>query len=161
MCDKFRGTRTENFPFLRFRVFKLCNKKELLCIKRFLCKWVQEGNVFTRVCDSVHNWPHGCSVTAHPCWLPSHSLLRRGRYASYWNTFLFFLKLFTWLPLITKHLFILNSLIPSSKLVHKQAPKYSNFYFHRSRNWLLFVCRVHSLINVAIWNLNDLGVHTA
>ena len=48
----------------------------------------REGNVFTRVCDSVHNRPHGYSVTVHPCWLLSHSLLRRGRYASYWNAFL-------------------------------------------------------------------------
>ena len=49
----------------------------------------REGNVFTRVCDSVHNWPNGYSVIAHPCWLLGHSLLRRGRYASYWNAFLF------------------------------------------------------------------------
>ena len=48
----------------------------------------REGNVFTRVCDSVYNQPHGYSVTVHPCWLLGHSLLLRGRYASYWNAFL-------------------------------------------------------------------------
>ena len=50
----------------------------------------REGNVFTCICDSVHNRPHGYSVTAHPCWLLSHSLLPRGQYASYWNAFLLF-----------------------------------------------------------------------
>ena len=39
------------------------------------------------VSHSIHNRPHGHSVTAHPCWL-----LRRGRYASYWNAFLFILQ---------------------------------------------------------------------
>ena len=53
----------------------------------------REGNVYTRVCDSGHNQPHGASVTAHPCWLLGHSLLWRGRYASYWNAF-FFLYIF-------------------------------------------------------------------
>ena len=32
----------------------------------------REGNVFTRVCHSVHNRPHGYSATAHPCWLLDH-----------------------------------------------------------------------------------------
>ena len=27
-----------------------------------------EGNVFTGVCHSVHNWPYGYSVTVHPCY---------------------------------------------------------------------------------------------
>ena len=27
----------------------------------------REGNVFTGLCHSVHNQPHGYSVTAHPC----------------------------------------------------------------------------------------------
>ena len=49
----------------------------------------RKGNVFTRICDSVHNQPHGYSVTAHPCWLLGHSLLWRGRYACDWNAFLF------------------------------------------------------------------------
>ena len=50
----------------------------------------REGNVFTGICHSVHNWPHDYLVTAHPCWLLGHclSLLRRGWYASYWNAFL-------------------------------------------------------------------------
>ena len=26
------------------------------------------SNVFTGVCQSIHNWPHGYSVTAHPCY---------------------------------------------------------------------------------------------
>ena len=51
----------------------------------------REGNVFTRVCDSVHNRSHGYLVIAHPCWLLGHSFLQRGQYASYWNAFLFFL----------------------------------------------------------------------
>ena len=38
----------------------------------------REVNVFTHVCDSVYNWPHGYSLTAHPCWLLGHSLLRYG-----------------------------------------------------------------------------------
>ena len=42
----------------------------------------REGNVFTRICDSVHNQPNGYSVTAYPCWLLGH-------YACYWNAFLF------------------------------------------------------------------------
>ena len=33
------------------------------------------GNVFTRVCDSVHNGLYGYLVAAHPCWLLGHSLL--------------------------------------------------------------------------------------
>ena len=39
---------------------------------------------------SIHNRPHGYSVTAHPRWLLDHCsfMLRCGRYASYWNTFL-------------------------------------------------------------------------
>ena len=45
----------------------------------------REGNVFTHVCDSVHNRPHGYSVTAHPFWLLGHTVFRRGRYASYWS----------------------------------------------------------------------------
>ena len=49
---------------------------------------VREGNVFTGVCHSVHNRPHAYSVTAHPCWLLGH-LSWCGRYASYWNAFLF------------------------------------------------------------------------
>ena len=28
----------------------------------------REGNVFTGVCHSVHNLPHGYSVTAYPCY---------------------------------------------------------------------------------------------
>ena len=28
----------------------------------------REGNIFTGVCHSVHNLPHGYSVTAHPCY---------------------------------------------------------------------------------------------
>ena len=48
----------------------------------------REGNVFTGVCHSVHNWPHAYLVTAHPCWLLGH-LLQCGRYASYWKAFLF------------------------------------------------------------------------
>ena len=28
----------------------------------------REGNVFRGVCHSVHNLPHDCSVTAHPCY---------------------------------------------------------------------------------------------
>ena len=28
----------------------------------------REGNVFTGVCHSFHNRPHGYSVTAHPCY---------------------------------------------------------------------------------------------
>ena len=28
----------------------------------------REGNVFTSICHSVHNWPHGYSATAHPCY---------------------------------------------------------------------------------------------
>ena len=28
----------------------------------------REGNVFTGICHSVHNRPHGNSVTAHPCY---------------------------------------------------------------------------------------------
>ena len=55
----------------------------------YLLPTAREGNVFKRVCDSVHNWPDGYLVTAHPCWLLGHSSLRRGRYASYWNAFLF------------------------------------------------------------------------
>ena len=51
----------------------------------------REGNVFTGVCHSVHNRAHVYSVTAHPCWLLSH-LLRCGRYASYWNAFLYLHK---------------------------------------------------------------------
>ena len=35
----------------------------------------RKGNVFTGVCHSVHNWPHGYSVTAHRT--------MRGRYTSY------------------------------------------------------------------------------
>ena len=48
------------------------------------------------VSHSVHNRPHGYSVTAHPCWLLGHcsSLLRRGRYAFYWNAFLFSLSIY-------------------------------------------------------------------
>ena len=49
----------------------------------------RKGNVFTRVCDSVHNRPRGYSVTGHPRWLLGHSLLQHSRYASYWNAFLF------------------------------------------------------------------------
>ena len=48
----------------------------------------REGNVFTGVCRSVHNRPHAYSITAHPCWLLGH-FLQCGRYASYWNAFLF------------------------------------------------------------------------
>ena len=54
----------------------------------------REGNVFTRVCDSVHNQPYGYSVTAHSCWLLGHSLLRRGRYVSYWKDAFLFLIVF-------------------------------------------------------------------
>ena len=61
----------------------------------------REGNVVTRVCDSVHNQPQGYSVTAHPCWLLGHSLLWRGRYASYWNAFLLrFYSLFRYKMLV-------------------------------------------------------------
>ena len=56
------------------------------CSKRYTSHWnaillptVREGNVFTCVSDSVHNRPQGYSVT--PCC--------GGRYASYWNVFLF------------------------------------------------------------------------
>ena len=52
----------------------------------------REGNVFTLVCDSVHNRPYGYSVTAHPCWLLGHSLLWRGWDASYGIAFLFLLR---------------------------------------------------------------------
>ena len=38
----------------------------------------KEGNVFTRVCHSVHNQSHCYSIT----------LSQRGQYASYWNAFL-------------------------------------------------------------------------
>ena len=64
--------------------------------KVVLLPTAREGNVFTGVCHSVHNWPHGYSVTAHPCWLLGHysSLLQRGRYASYWNAFLLIICLF-------------------------------------------------------------------
>ena len=31
---------------------------------------VREDNVFTGVCHSVHNGPHGYSVTVHPCYGP-------------------------------------------------------------------------------------------
>ena len=34
----------------------------------FLLPTAREGNVFTRVCHSVHNRSHGYSVTAHPCY---------------------------------------------------------------------------------------------
>ena len=33
----------------------------------YLLPTAREGNVFTGVCHSVHNRPHGYSVTAHPC----------------------------------------------------------------------------------------------
>ena len=49
----------------------------------------REGNVFTHVCGSVHNRPHGYLVIDHPCWLFGHSWLRHSRYVSYWNAFLF------------------------------------------------------------------------
>ena len=32
----------------------------------------REGNVFTGICHSVHNWPYGHSITAHPWWLLGH-----------------------------------------------------------------------------------------
>ena len=51
----------------------------------FLLPTAREGYVFTGVCHSVHNRPYGHSATAHPCWL-------LGRYASYWNAFLFLLQ---------------------------------------------------------------------
>ena len=34
----------------------------------FLLPTAREGNVFTGVCHSVHNRPHGYSFTAHPCY---------------------------------------------------------------------------------------------
>ena len=52
--------------------------------KMALLPTAREGNVFTGVCHSAHNQPHGNSLL-HPC----SSLLQRGRYASYWNAFLF------------------------------------------------------------------------
>ena len=58
----------------------------------FLLLIAKEVNVFTGVCHSVHNWPHGFSVTAHGCWLLGH-LLQCGRYASYWDVFLLFIVL--------------------------------------------------------------------
>ena len=49
---------------------------------------LREGNVFTPVCDSVHKeglWPWGGTCQGAPRTVTS------GRYASYWNAFLFFL----------------------------------------------------------------------
>ena len=48
----------------------------------------REGNVYTGICHSVHNWPHAYSATAHPCWLLGH-LLQCGWYAPFLNAFLF------------------------------------------------------------------------
>ena len=68
---------------------------------------------------SVHNRRHGYSVTAHPCWLLRH-LLRCGRYASYWNAFLFLtlksskhVRFSTWLLNIQLHK---RSFEPGSKV---------------------------------------------
>ena len=58
-------------------------------LHRNLLSTAREGNVFTRVCDSVPNRPHGYLVTAHPCWLLNRSLLCHCRYASHWDAFLF------------------------------------------------------------------------
>ena len=50
----------------------------------------REGNVFARVCDSVHNRPHGYSVTAHPCYgvVGTHPTRMRSCY-----TYCYFLQL--------------------------------------------------------------------
>ena len=69
--------------------FGLLEVNELLSEFYVLLPTAWEGNVFTCICDSVQNRPHIYSLTAHPCWLLGHSLLRRSRYASYLNAFLF------------------------------------------------------------------------
>ena len=43
----------------------ISNNGQTYC--RFSLK-AREGNVFIGVCHSVHNLPHGYSVTAHPCY---------------------------------------------------------------------------------------------
>ena len=70
------GTKILLHPFVPKRhLVKLSQQQVLL-------QTVREGNVFTCICDSVHNQPHGYSITAHPCWLLglSSSLLQCGRY---------------------------------------------------------------------------------
>ena len=68
---------TKRIDVLQNKFEKSCSfdTQPILC----LLPTAREGHVFTHLCDSVHNWPHGYSVTAHPCWLLGHSLLRRGR----------------------------------------------------------------------------------
>ena len=82
---------TKRTDVLQKKIEKSCSfgTQPILC----LLSTTREGNVFTRICDSVHNWPHGYSVTANPCWLFGHSLLHRGRYWSYWNAFVLYMRL--------------------------------------------------------------------